>query len=122
VTVGPEFRDFVLDLLRPLRPTARRMFGGFGIMRDGVMFALLSDDTMYFRVNERSRPKFEAESCAPFTYRRAGREVAIASYYAVPDRLFDEHDALLKWAREAIEAALSAPRRRKGQSAPRERR
>lgn len=111
MAVGTEFQAFVLDLLAPLRPTARRMFGGIGIMRDGVMFALLSNDTMYFRAHERTRPKFEAEGSGPFTYRRAGREVAIGSYYAVPDRLFDEHDALLDWAREAIAAARSAPRR-----------
>lgn len=121
MTVEAEFRDFVLDLLRPLRPTARRMFGGFGIMRDGVMFALLSNDTMYFRVHERTRPKFEAEGCAPFAYRRAGREVTMASYYAVPDRLFDEHDAMLDWAREAIAAAQSAPRRGTRRSAARPR-
>ncbi|MGH7152408.1 MAG: TfoX/Sxy family protein [Acetobacteraceae bacterium] len=118
MTVGAEFRDFVLDLLAPLRPSMRRMFSGFGIMRDGVMFALLSDDTMYFRVDEHTRRKFEVEGCAPFTYRRAGREVTIGSYYAVPDRMFDEHDALLDWAREAITAAQSVPRRARRPTAP----
>jgi DNA transformation protein len=111
VAVGAEFREFVLDLLAPLRPSARRMFGGVGIMRDGVMFALLSGDAMYLRVDERTRAKFEAEGCGPFRYQRAGREVSIGSYYAVPERLYDEPEALVEWAREAIGAAHSVKRR-----------
>ena len=115
MAVGAEFRDFVLDLLAPLRPSARRMFGGVGIMRDGVMFALLSGDAMYFRVDEQTRAKFEAEGCGPFSYQRAGRDVSIGSYYAVPERLYDEPDALVEWARDAIGAARAVkrnPRRR----------
>jgi DNA transformation protein and related proteins len=115
MAVGAEFQEFVLDLLASLRPSARRMFGGVGIMRDGLMFALLAGDTMYFRVDERTRAKFDAEGCVPFSYHRAGREVEIGSYYAVPDRLYDEPDALLEWARDAIGAAHAVkrpPRRR----------
>ncbi|HSU05320.1 MAG TPA: TfoX/Sxy family protein [Acetobacteraceae bacterium] len=111
--VGAEFQAFVLDLLGPLRPSARRMFGGVGIMRDGMMFALLSDDTMYFRVDERTRARFQEAGCDPFRYRRAGREVSIASYYAVPDALYDEPDVLLEWAREAVAAAQDKGRKRK---------
>jgi DNA transformation protein len=111
--VGAEFQDFVLDLLAPLRPTARRMFGGVGIMRNGLMFALLSDDTMYFRVDEHTRRRFEEAGSSPFRYHRAGREVAIASYYAVPDALYDEPDTLLAWARDATAAAQAVPRPRR---------
>jgi DNA transformation protein and related proteins len=116
VAVGAEFRDFVLDLLAPLRPSARRMFGGVGIMRDGVMFALLADDAMYFRVDEQTRAKFEAEGSGPFSYKRAGREVSIGSYYEVPERLYDEPEALLEWARGAIAAAQSVKRKGRGRA------
>jgi DNA transformation protein len=111
MAVGAEFRDFVVDLLAPLQPSARRMFSGVGIMRDGVMFALLAGDTMYFRVDELTRAKFEAEGCGPFSYRRAGRVVAIGSYYAVPERLYDEPEALVEWAREAVAASRGVKRR-----------
>ena len=112
MAVGAEFREFVLDLLAPLRPSARRMFGGVGIMRDGVMFALLADDVMYLRVDEATRTKFEVEGCGPFTYRRAGRRVALGSYYAVPERLYDEPEMLVAWARESVEVARLRPPRR----------
>jgi len=111
MAVSREYQDFVLDLLRPLSPLARRMFGGVGLFQGGVMFALLADDTLHFRVDERARPRFEAAGCMPFHYRRGGREVSLTAYYAVPDDLFDRDDALLDWARDAVTAALAARRR-----------
>jgi DNA transformation protein and related proteins len=111
--VGAEFRAFVLDLLTPLRPSARRLFGGVGIMRDGVMFALLSNDAMYLRVDERTRGRFADAGSGPFRYSRAGREVSIESYYAVPDGLYDEPEALIAWAQEAIAAAQRHARKRR---------
>lgn len=118
--VGAEFRTFILDLLDPLHPTSRRMFSGVGIMRDGLMFALLANDTMYFRVDEQTRPRFIEAGCSSFRYNRSGREVSIESYYAVPDSLYDQQDSLLDWARQAIEAAHRNPRKpRRRPSSPR---
>ena len=70
----PEFRDHVLDLLTPLGPvTAPRMFGGFGIYLDGVMFALIADDVLYLKVDDRTRPDYEAAGAAPFRPRQKGK-------------------------------------------------
>lgn len=115
--IGAEFQAFILDLLAPLQPSARRMFGAVGIMRDGVMFALLAADRLYFRVDATSRPRFEAAGCDPFRYRRAGREVTIASYFAAPESLLDEPEEMLRWAAAALQAAQRnalARRRRPG--------
>ena len=69
-----EFRDHVLDLLAALGPvTARRMFGGFGIYLDGVMFALIADDILYLKVDDRTRPDYEAAGSAPFRPRPRGK-------------------------------------------------
>ena len=74
-----EFRDHVLDLLAPLGPvTARRMFGGFGIYLDGVMFALIADDILYLKVDDRTRPDYEAAGSAPFRPRPRGKPFTMA--------------------------------------------
>jgi DNA transformation protein and related proteins len=103
----------MLDLLAPLRPTAKRMFGGVAIMLNGTMFALLTRDELYFRVDDTSRGRFEAAGCTPFGYSRAGRDVVIASYYAVPPDLYDQPEELLTWARRAAAAAQRSAKRRK---------
>ena len=46
--------------------TIRPMFGGAGVYHDGLMFALVDDEVLYFKVDETSRPAFEAENLPPF--------------------------------------------------------
>ncbi len=100
------FTDFVLELLEPLGGvTARRMFGGGGLFRDGLMFAIIDDDTLFMKVDDGNRPAFEAAGARPFTYRRKERTIAM-SYYEAPPELFDDADELCAWARAAHEAAL----------------
>ena len=105
MAVSRGFRDFVLDLLAPLGPLPKRMFGGVGLFHSGVMFGLLVDDTMYLRVDDRTRDRFIDAGSRPFSYMRAGQKVSLAAYYLVPEDLLDRHDDLLQWARDAIGAA-----------------
>jgi DNA transformation protein and related proteins len=110
MAVSRAFQDFVLDLLQPLGPLPRRMFGGVGLFHGGVMFALLVRDAMYLRVDDTTRDQFERAGSRPFSYRRMEREVSLSAYYVVPDDLLDRPDELLQWAREAIAAAQRAAR------------
>lgn len=101
----PEFLDFVLDQLAPLGPVrARRMFGGGGLYLSDTMFAIVSEDVLYFKVDDGNRAAFEDAGMGPFTYESRGRSVAL-SYYEVPPDLVEEPDALNDWARAAWEAA-----------------
>ncbi len=105
-----EFLDMVLELLEPLGGvTARRMFGGLGLFRDGRMFGLMADDTLYLKSDDVNRPDFEAAGVGPFTYTRKGRDIAL-SYHETPAELFDDGDALCDWARAACDAALRSHR------------
>jgi len=111
-SVTPQYRDFILDLLAPLQPLARRMFSGIGLFSDGVMFGLLVREAFYLRVSDATRGRFEDAGSAPFSYDRAGRKVSLAAYYEVPEGLLDQPDELRQWARDAIGAARAAKRRR----------
>ncbi len=104
-----EFRDFLLDLLEPLGSvSARRMFGAAGLFYGEVMFAIIADDELFFKVDQASRGDFEAAGAGPFTYRRQGKDAALTSYYRLPEALYDEPDEFLVWARRAVDAALTA--------------
>ena len=82
----------------------RRMFGGAGVFRDGLMFALVLDDVLYLKADERTRPQFEAEGCEPFCYEARGRTVT-TSYWRVPERLLEEPEAFAEWAGAAFDVA-----------------
>src|SRR5690606_41027264 len=92
----------------PIR--VRRMFGGAGIYCDGVMFALISDDTLYLKVDDANRGDFAAEGMAPFSYATRTGRTTITSYWRAPERLLDAPDELLTWSRAAVAAAARARR------------
>jgi DNA transformation protein len=107
------FVAFVLDSLQPLcGVSARRMFGGWGIYKDGVIFALIAHDQLYLKVDDGNRAAFQANRLAPFTYAGKGRPVQM-SYYEAPGEGFDDPEILCDWARDAYAAALRSrkPRR-----------
>src|SRR5215470_965766 len=113
MAVSRGFQDFILDLLGPLDPVARRMFSGVGLFHGGVMFGLLVRDAMYLRVDDVTRERFEQAGSGPFSYRRGEREVSLSAYYLVPEDLLDRQEELLQWTQDAIaasrRAAASAP-------------
>jgi DNA transformation protein len=105
MAVSQEFVEYVRDQLRPFGAiAARRMFGGTGLFRDGMMFGLVHDDALYFRTDAANVGAFTSAGMAPFTYTRAGREVALG-YFAVPAEVIDEPDRLAQWAAGACAAA-----------------
>jgi DNA transformation protein and related proteins len=123
MTTSEAFLDFLRDALAGLGPVVvRRMFGGAGISCDGVMFALVADNTLYLKADAESRAAFEAEGLGPFVYEGRGKPVAM-SYWRAPERLLDESDELLAWARTALAVAhreaTAKPRRAKRKMAAR---
>lgn len=105
MAVDPGFRDFVQDQLSGLGTvTIRSMFGGAGVYADGVMFALIAFDTLYFKGDDTTASDFEAEGCEPFTYEGKGKPIRM-SYWQVPERLFEDPDDMLDWAKRALAVA-----------------
>jgi DNA transformation protein and related proteins len=115
MSTGDSFVEFLKEQLAPLgQISVRCMFGGAGIYCDGVMFALLDDTTLYFKTDETNRPDFEAEGLGPFTYETKHGRNTIMSYWRVPERLFDESDAMLTWSRKAFIAASRSKSKPRG--------
>jgi len=93
------------------------MFGKTGVFCDGAMLGMVTENTLYFRVDDDNRPTFE-EACSfpPLNYAKKGVLIDL-SFWRAPDRLFDDLDELLKWARAALAAAhwIALKRRRRRQ-------
>jgi DNA transformation protein len=108
-----EFIDHALDLLAPFGAcTARAMFGGHGIYRDGQIFAILVDDRLYLKSALADRAQRLAAGCAPFVYRDGKREITM-NYWSVPDEAMDSPADMLPWAQSAWAAACSRAMSRK---------
>jgi DNA transformation protein len=106
MVASTEYAEFLREQLAPLgRITMRRMFGKTGVFCDGAMLGMVTENTLYFRVDDDNRATFEeARSFPPLNY--AKKDVLIdLSFWRAPDRLFDDPDELLEWARAALAAA-----------------
>ena len=102
-------RDFLLDLFAGFGPVAiRRMFSGYGVSADGVNFALALRGAVYLRVSDQTIPQFQAENSSPFQYTTRDKTVTVASYWQLPERLYDDPDEMGQWARAAFAAAQQA--------------
>src|SRR5215831_6360580 len=112
------FAEFLRDQLAPLgRVTMRRMFGKTGVFCDGVMLGMVTDNTLYFRVDAHNRATFaEAAAFPPLNYRKQGSTIDLA-FWRAPERLFDEPDEFVTWARMALAAARRVAAKR-GRTVP----
>jgi len=121
MVASDSFAEFLKEQLAPLgRVTMRRMFGKTGVFCDGLMLGMVTDNTLYLRVDDDNRLAFqEAASFPPLNYRKKGSTIDL-SFWRAPERLFDEPDELVTWARIALAAAgrvaakreRAAPRRK----------
>jgi DNA transformation protein len=106
------------EQLEPLgRITFRRMFSGAGVYCDGVIFGLILRDTLHFKVDDGNRAAYEAEGMEPFSYEAQGKIRQVGAYWRVPERLFDEPDEMLDWARAALAAGRRAAADKAGNKA-----
>ncbi len=107
-------RDFLIDLFADFGPvTIRKMFSGYGISADGTNFALALRAGLYFRADDQTIPRFEAEGSVPFQYQTRAKTVTVNSYWQLPARLFDDSEELAEWARAALAAAQRAALRKR---------
>jgi DNA transformation protein and related proteins len=118
MVASDSFAEFLGEQLAPLgRITMRRMFGKTGVFCDGVMLGMVRDNMLYFLVDDDNRSAFkEAAALPPLDYEKKGSTIDL-SFWRAPERLFDEPDELLAWARAALAAARRVAAKRE-RSAP----
>ncbi|MCF3639030.1 TfoX/Sxy family protein [Rhizobium sp. TRM95111] len=100
--------DAIEEMFEALGPvTIRRMFGGKGIYREGLIVALEVDDEILLKADAESAPAFEAAGCRQWAYagKKSGRPVKMP-YWSIPDDAHDDPDVMAEWVRRAFDAAL----------------
>ncbi|MGH8131503.1 MAG: TfoX/Sxy family protein [Steroidobacteraceae bacterium] len=112
MSVSDDFRDFVIEQLAPAgRVTSRLMFGGIGLYLDGLFFALIDDDTLYFKTDDSNRARYEQAGSRPFCP-FPDRPTQAMAYCQVPAEVLEDAEELARWAREALAVALAARTKR----------
>ena len=84
---------------------ARPMFGGHGMFRSGIMFAILIKGDLYLKVDDASRIHFAQRNLRAFTYQSKGRPVQL-SYHEAPADAMEDEAVMAEWCERAWQAAL----------------
>ncbi len=104
MAVSDSYLTGVLDRLAQVAPVSyRRIFTGVGIYHRDVQFALISNDRLYFRVDDASAQPYKERGMRALQPEAA--LTATNSYYQVPAAVLEQPSELLYWMRAAVEAA-----------------
>jgi DNA transformation protein and related proteins len=107
--VSVDFRGFVLEQLAGAGAgvTARAMFGGYGLYsEDKLLFGVLDDDAVFFRVDDDSRPAYESAGSRPFA--PIPGQNPMRNYWELPADVLEDREALAAWRARALTAAARA--------------
>jgi DNA transformation protein and related proteins len=109
------YLDFIVDWLSPLGAiTSRSMMGGCVLYCDGVVFALLAESVLHLKVDDTTRPRFEALGLKPF--QPFPDKPGTMQYYPPPAEFFEDADVMAEWGRAAVEVGKRALAKRKGKA------
>lgn len=103
------FHDYIMgDVLSHIEGvTSKKMFGGYGIYLDGLIFAIITGDgELRFKATEDTKEKYEERGGEQFVYTgHKNKKPTPMPYWTVTEEVLEDRDLVEEWAREA--AALS---------------
>ncbi len=117
MAVSRDFADYCCELLSGIgSPVAKRMFGGWGISVEGATIAVIGDLTklggnnqkLYLKADETTKTQFVAAGGKRFELESKDGKLMGMNYFTTPDEAMESPDAMLPWARLALNVALDA--------------
>ena len=104
--ISDEFMEYFIDQLSAWGDvSARKMFGGAGLYRDGLMFGLIADDVVYLKVDDENREDFIKAGSSPFNPYPDKVKTAVISYYEIPADALEYPTVLAEWAQRSLDIA-----------------
>lgn len=110
---------WVQEALEPMGAvTMRRMMGGATLYLDGTVFALLDQDELWLKADSESDSIWDLEGCDKFAVTFKDGKVDVMNYRRAPQDVYDDAEALQRWAALAVEAGLRAAAKKRLRKAP----
>ncbi|WP_201838626.1 TfoX/Sxy family protein [Microvirga zambiensis] len=96
----------IREIFRALGPVQiRRMFGGQGVYRDELMFALVASGELYLKTDDESVGFFRNAGSRPFSYETKDGSKTLTSYWLMPESALDDPDEAAELGKMAVAAA-----------------
>lgn len=99
MAVSDNYLQLVQDQLKGLGEfESKRMFGGVGLFKDGLMFGKIGSDILYLKVDDSNKADFEKYGMAPFYSEKKKKGMP---YWQVPAEIIEDAEALVQWAKKS---------------------
>ena len=110
MAINQEYVNFIMDQLSEFEgATSKKMFGGIGIFKDGLMFAMItSENRFYLKVDSDLIPKFEQAGMQAFDHAKRGKGMP---YWSAPADVIEDKQLMRQWAEKSFEVALKAKKK-----------
>jgi DNA transformation protein and related proteins len=103
MAVNDDYLNYILDQLSEFgKVETKKMFGGIGFYKDGLMFAMIGGDNFKLKVDETNQKQFEDKGMKPF--HSASKKKGMP-YWEVPQDILEDKKILAKWAKQSYEIA-----------------
>lgn len=113
MSVSKEYEEYIVERLECFGPVyAKRMFGGLGIYLNDLFFALVANNTLYFKVDDSNLSDYKKAGMSPF--RPYDDKPYSMNYFEVPGEIIEDDQSLSKWADKAFQVALAAKASKSG--------
>jgi DNA transformation protein len=105
---------WVAEALEPMgQVSMRRMMGGATLYLDGTIFAILDEGELWLKSDAEADAIWDAEGCDKFSVTFKDGKVDVMNYRRAPQDVYDDPEAMQRWAALALEAGARAAARRK---------
>ena len=88
----------------------KRMFGGVGLFKDGLMFGKIGGDVFRLKVDETNQQDYEEKGMKPYYSEKKKKGMP---YWEVPQDVLDDRTELSKWAGKSFQVAKRAAANKK---------
>ncbi len=106
MAVNSDYLEYVKDQLSGFGDfEIKKMFGGIGLFREGLMFGMIGGDTFRLKVDTHNQADFEAHGMKPYMSKAKKKGMP---YWEVPLVVLEDQKTLANWATKSYEAALRA--------------
>jgi len=108
--VSRNYLEYILEQLGALvEVRQRRMFGAVGLYSGDLFFALINNDTLYFKVDDSNRAAYTDRGMPAFCP-KTGRGIVSMNYFEVPADIIEDAGELIAWARWSVAVAARSGR------------
>ncbi len=106
MAVNEDYLEFIKDQLSNITPfETKRMFGGVGFFKNGLMFGMLGKGVFRLKVDETNQQEYEDQGMKPLMSKTGKKGMP---YWEVPVEVFEDKSELTSWVQKSIEVAQNA--------------